>query len=84
MTDEHAEIAHALRSLAQARGPAKTFCPSEVARSLGGRKWRARLPAIRAVAAALIDNGELRCTQRGLPVDPETAVGPIRLVLPPR
>lgn len=73
-TDE--AIAAALMDLAHARGRAKTFCPSEAARALGD-DWRALMPAVRRVAAKL----PLRATQRGSPVDPVTARGPIRLSL---
>ncbi|MHA6344563.1 DUF3253 domain-containing protein [Roseivivax sp. CAU 1761] len=73
-----AEIAAALMRLARARGPDKTFCPSEVARALAA-EWRPLMPEMRRVAAGL----PLVATQRGRPVDPETARGPIRLALAP-
>ena len=73
-----AEIAAALMSLARARGADKSFCPSEAARALA-HDWRALMPEVRRVAAAL----PLRATQKGRPVDPATARGPIRLSLAP-
>ncbi len=72
-----AQIAAALMDLALARAP-KTFCPSEAARALSPN-WRPLMPRIRAIAATL----PLTATQRGAPVDPVTAKGPIRLGLPP-
>ncbi len=72
------DIRSALMSLAQERGPAGSFCPSEAARRLSA-EWRSLMPRIRACAAAL----PLQATQRGTPVDPVTARGPIRLRLPP-
>lgn len=63
-------------ALAEARGPGKTFCPSEAARRLSD-DWRALMPEIRRVAAGL----GLQATQKGHPVDPLTARGPIRLGL---
>lgn len=72
-------IQRALREFAAARASEKTFCPSELARSLGGKNWRDWMPAIRAEAVRLVAAGELRCTQRGVAVKPDTARGPIRL-----
>ncbi|MEM9320475.1 MAG: DUF3253 domain-containing protein [Pseudomonadota bacterium] len=70
-----AEIAAALMALARVRG-SKTFCPSEAARRLAD-DWRPLMPEIRRVAASL----PLRATQKGVPVDPLIARGPIRLAL---
>ncbi|MFD1341662.1 DUF3253 domain-containing protein [Litorisediminicola beolgyonensis] len=74
MTD--AEISQTLMALARSRGPGKSFCPSEAARALSS-DWRPLMPEIRRVAAGL----PLEATQKGQPVDPETAKGPIRLSL---
>ena len=74
-TDE--KIADALLQLAAERGE-KTFCPSEVARSLSSN-WRELMPAIRAEAERLVQAGKLRCSQAGRPVSPLHARGPIRL-----
>ena len=65
-------------ALAAARGPDKTFCPSEAARKLC-EDWRGVMPDVRRVAATL----PLRATQKGTPVDPLVAKGPIRLGLVP-
>ena len=70
------DIAAALMDLAHRRGRNKTFCPSEVARALA-EDWRPLMPEVRRVAATL----PLRATQKGKPVDPVTARGPIRLGL---
>lgn len=75
---EDDEIAAVLMRLAEARGPERSFCPSEAARALRG-DWRALMPEVRRVAA---DIG-LVATQAGEPVDGTTARGPIRLRLPP-
>ena len=72
------DIAGVLNRLATARGPGRSFCPSEAARALG-EDWRPLMPEIRRVAAGL----GLVATQRGRPVDPVSAKGPIRLRLPP-
>ena len=68
-----------LTALATARGPSKTFCPSEVARALSD-DWRPLMDQVRRVAAA---NPDLIATQGGKPADPVTATGPIRLSLRP-
>lgn len=77
MTLSDKEIADVLLDLAHQRGVGKTFCPSEAARRLSD-DWRPIMPEIRRVAATL----DLRATQKGTPVDPVTAKGPIRLGLP--
>jgi len=68
----------ALLAAAERRGPAASFCPSEVARALCA-DWRPLMPRVRAAAATLQRQGLLRATQRGRPVDVATAQGPIRL-----
>jgi hypothetical protein len=75
VTDDR--IAEVLMDLAHRRGRGATFCPSEAARELSA-DWRPLMPEVRRVAATL----RLRATQRGRPVDPLTATGPIRLRLP--
>ncbi|MBW4656098.1 MAG: DUF3253 domain-containing protein [Kaiparowitsia implicata GSE-PSE-MK54-09C] len=64
------------------RGYGKSICPSEVARELGGENWRSLMPTIRQIAASLAESGDILATQRGNPVHPLTAIGPIRLTLP--
>ncbi len=67
-----------------ARGADKTICPSEVARvvSSGGEAWRELMPKVRAEAHRLQADGLIDVTQKGKPVDPLSAKGPIRLGLP--
>ena len=74
-------IEDALLAKAAERGPAKTFCPSEVARELAA-DWRPLMPEIREAAARLHDAGRLAVTRGGAPVDPRAPSGPIRLGLP--
>ena len=76
------EVEAALLALAAARGPAKTFCPSEAARGLAA-DWRPLMPRVRAAAARLAGAGRLAVTRGGLPADPCDPRGPIRLGLPP-
>jgi hypothetical protein len=72
-----AEIRAALLDLALRRGARASLCPSEVARRFGPG-WRALMPVVRRVAA---DMAEIEVTQRGRPVDPAAARGPIRFRL---
>jgi hypothetical protein len=74
---DEAAIRAVLASLAAERG-AGSFCPSDAARRLAP-DWRGLLPQVRAVAASMVDEKALAATQRGAPVDPRTARGPIRL-----
>lgn len=76
------EIRSCMAQLVRQRGPEKSICPSEVARAVAD-PWRALMPLVRQVAAEEVRAGRLRATQRGLPVAPDTARGPIRLSLPP-
>ncbi len=77
MTPSDKDIADVLLDLAHQRGVGKTFCPSEAARRLSD-DWHPLMPEVRRVAATL----DLQATQKGAPVDPVTAKGPIRLGLP--
>ena len=72
---ERERVAVALVDRAAQLRPDTTFCPSEVARALSD-DWRPLMPLVRDVAA---DLPELRATQKGQPVDPRMARGPIRL-----
>lgn len=82
MTGDPSEavIEQAILTLTAARAP-RTICPSEVARSLMANEaaWRALMPTVREAAGRLADAGLIEVTQRGVPVDPRTAGGPIRL-----
>jgi Protein of unknown function (DUF3253) len=62
----------------QQRGPDKTICPSEVARELGGDEWRSLMQSVRQVGAEMMEEGAIVALQRGQPVHPLTAKGPIR------
>ena len=76
-------IERCVLEMAQARGPAKTVCPSEVARALAGdRDFRPLMPHVREAAAVLAERREIAVTQGGAPVDARTARGPIRLGVP--
>ena len=79
---DDAAIERTLFELLDARAATSTICPSEVARALAPDSeaaWRAMMPAVRRVAASLARADRLAVLQRGVPVDAETARGPIRL-----
>ena len=78
-----AAIQTCLLTLVRDRGPNKTICPSEVARTLGGDDWRALMPRVRSVGVTLVNAGDIVVTQKGQVIDPQTAKGPIRYRLKP-
>lgn len=58
-----------------------SICPSEVARIVGGpdEGWRGYMGQVRQIAAALAAQGEVIATQKGEPVEADSARGPIRI-----
>lgn len=58
-----------------------SICPSDVARIVRGEAdaWREHLDDVRRVAATMGRRGEIVATQKGSPVDADSARGPIRL-----
>ncbi len=80
MPDDNA-LEGAISAALQRRGAGKSICPSDVARAVAA-DWRPLMPAIRRVAQAMAERGDLAVTQRGRPVRADIARGPIRLSLP--
>jgi hypothetical protein len=82
------QLERAILELLAARGPGKTICPSEAARMVAAAArsagpgsedaWRPLMEPARRAGRRLAERGELVITQRGRPVDPSTARGPIR------
>lgn len=69
----------AIREALARRRPGASICPTDAARLLAGMQWRERLPEVHAAARAMAAAGEVRLTQRGVPVsDPRGAyrIGP--------
>jgi hypothetical protein len=66
--------------LARHRGPAKSICPSDAARAVGGVEWRERVPEVRQIVRRLAREGRVEVTGRGrvLPLDGEWT-GPVRI-----
>jgi hypothetical protein len=75
-----ARLAAAMAALADHRGPARSTCPSDAARAVGGERWRALLPEAREVARYLARQGRVELVQRGEVRDPAAELrGPIRV-----
>jgi Protein of unknown function (DUF3253) len=83
-SDERATIRQQIMAQVIERGIEKTICPSEVARAIGGEEWRSLMPMIREIGAELLAEGLIDVTQKGNPVHPLTAKGPIRFRITPR
>ncbi len=77
-------IAEAIDALLSARAATSSICPSEVARSLASDEvaWRALMPDVRRVAAAMAADGKLQVTRGDAIVDALSKGGPIRLRQP--
>lgn len=70
----------AILSLARERGPAKSICPSDAARAVGGQQWRELMDEAREEARALARRGEVEISQRGTVLDPDAQWrGPVRI-----
>jgi hypothetical protein len=78
MTVSEQQIRDRLLQLVRDRGPEKTICPSEVARSLSAADWRSLMPQVQAVGVSLAQAERIVVLQKGQVVDPQTAKGPIR------
>ena len=80
------KIAQTIFALLQQRDAAASICPSDVARALatGEPAWRALMPEVRRVAAALATTGSLTVTRGAEEVDAMSPGGPIRLRRPRR
>ena len=68
--------------LTAACGPARSICPTDVARVLDpapGEGWRRHLTAIRRSAARLAEDGQIEILRKGKKVEPQALRGVIRL-----
>jgi hypothetical protein len=88
MTDpSNADISAEIIRRATATGPAKSICPSEVARAFAPSAetpgaediWRPLMPRVRKAAMALQAEGRLEILRKGKPVPAEEVRGVIRL-----
>jgi hypothetical protein len=74
------DLRTAILRLARDRGPAKTICPSDAARAVGGDGWRDLMDEARDAARQLARAGDVEITQKREALDPDaTWRGPIRI-----
>jgi len=79
------QLREAILTLARERAPAKTICPSDAARTIGGDQWRDLMEDARDIARDLAKAGEVEIMQRGKVLDPDAQWrGPIRIRARPR
>ena len=91
-TEDSDPLAGEILRLVEQRGPGKSICPSEVARTFAEERrkpsdppdlWRKYLPAVRQQAKNLARQGRISILRKGKPVDPTVPVkGVVRLSLP--
>ena len=73
-------LREAILTLARERAPAKTICPSDAARAVGGDQWRDLMDEARDIARDLARTGDVEIMQRGEVLDPDAQWrGPIRI-----
>ena len=80
--DQTDAIRTSVLAMAAERGETKTFCPSEIARQIGGsdeKRWRLLMAPIRAEAVRLADEGRIVLLRKGRPVDPHDFKGIYRI-----
>jgi hypothetical protein len=69
----------AILSLIDARGPAKTICPTEAAALVNPEYFRKALPDVRSAAVRLALAGQIAIYRHNKPVDPASFKGVYRL-----
>lgn len=75
-------IETAILDLVHARGPDKSICPSEAAKTVYPGDWQTRMKQVRNAAVGLARKGEVIILRKGKPADPDTFKGVYRLTLP--
>jgi hypothetical protein len=73
------EARRAALALLAERAAGATVCPSEVARAVGGADWRAAMPTVHAAVDALVAEGCVRLSWKG--VGMRAREGPYRIGL---
>ena len=72
-------IEAAILTLVEQRGPGKSICPSEAARTVFAENWRDRMRHVRNAAIHLARQDKIVILRKGKPVDPEAFKGVYRL-----
>lgn len=78
---EDRALERAILDLLHERPTGGTICPSEAARRVDPQRWRRLMERSRRAGRRLADAGTVRFLQKGRPVDPTVAKGPVRLQL---
>ena len=73
------DISSTILDIATQRGTEKTTCPSEIARKLFPDDWREQMKNVVDVAIDLHNQGKIVITQKGMPIDVNRIIGPIRI-----
>lgn len=76
------ELERTILDLVAERGPGKTICPSEAARSLAGKDpeaWSRLMPNVRRAAVRLMKAGQVEIRRKGRAVDPDDFRGIYRI-----
>lgn len=79
------DLEAAILSLAAERGPDRSICPSEAAKSAAGQRgvdWHGLMQETRRTAVRLAREGRLVILRKGKPVDPDDFRGVYRLTVP--
>lgn len=82
LTRRDRQIEQIIIELLEQRATDASICPSEAAKIIAGSDdWHADMEPVRMAARRLQRAGRISITQKGRPVNPDTAKGPIRLRL---
>ena len=69
-----------IRALLRHRAGTSSICPSDVARIVGGERWRTSMETVRDAARCLAGQAEIVITSGSSELDPERPIeGPVRL-----
>lgn len=79
--DRNLRIDAAILALLHSRTKGASICPSEAARIVGGKSWRALMDDVRARAAILSTKRRIRITRRGRTVVGNQTPGVLRYAL---
>ena len=77
--DTDRDLEAAIRDLLEERARGASICPSEAARRVRPGDWRSLMEPARMAARRLAARGAVVILQKGRPVNPSCARGPIRL-----
>ncbi|MEM9879897.1 MAG: DUF3253 domain-containing protein [Pseudomonadota bacterium] len=72
-------LKNALYDLLAERGPAKSICPSDVARRAYPDTWRSHMAAVHALADQQAQAGTVKLLQKGKMIDPADRRGVYRI-----